>query len=211
MRNVTRAVLASLGLLLLVPASDALAQRRRGLVDVSHSHERHGLWLAVGLAAGEDAYRFSAVSEDYGEGLTKPTFSLGIGGTVNPHLRLGGELKVWADEYFDEVAGADVTESLVGGLLVAQVYPARSFGLFLKGGVGISRSGVDVEFGDGTGETGFATLVGAGYELRVGRNFFITPMVDLMHHRSSERGDPNGTLHERLISFGVNLTFQPGR
>ncbi len=211
MRTMSRGLLLLVSGLTLIPMADAVAQRRRGLVDVSPSHERHGFWIAPGFAAGEDAFRLSNVSSDYGDGLTKPTFSLGIGGTVNPQFRLGAEMKVWADQYFDSAIDAEVTESLFGLLMVGQFYPARRLGLFVKGGLGVSRSGVDVEFGDGVGEWGFSTLVGAGYEFRVGRNLFITPFADLMHHRSSERNDPDGTLHERLISFGVNLTIQAGR
>jgi hypothetical protein len=208
MRKPIRGLLVLVGVLTLLPVGEAVAQRRRGLVDVSPDHARHGFWLAVGLAAGGDSWRFSDEAE-YTETLWKPTFSLALGGTVNPHFRLGGELKVWADEYFDEVEQVEVTESLVGALLVGQFYPSRRLGLFLKGGVGVSRSGTDVEFGDGTGETGFSTLLGAGYEARLGRNIFITPYVDLMQHRSSERNQP--TLHERLVSVGVNMTFQVGR
>jgi len=208
MRNAIRGLLALAGVLVLIPVGEASAQRRRGLVDVSPDHARHGFWLSVGLAAGGDSYRFSG-EPDYSDELWKPTFSLALGGTVNPHFRLGGELKVWADEYFDDVEQVEVTESLVGAMLVGQFYPSRRLGLFLKGGAGISRSGVDIEFGDGTGETGFATLLGAGYEARLGRNIFITPYVDFMQHRSSERNQP--TLHERLVSFGVNMTFQVGR
>jgi hypothetical protein len=208
MRKPIRGLLVLVGVLTLFPVGEAVAQRRRGLVDVSPDHARHGFWLAVGLAAGGDSWRFSD-EPDYTETLWKPTFSLALGGTVNPHFRLGGELKVWADEYFDEFEQVEVTESLVGALLVGQFYPSRRLGLFLKGGVGVSRSGTDVEFGDGTGETGFSTLLGAGYEARLGRNIFITPYVDLMQHRSSERNQP--TLRERLVSVGVNMTFQVGR
>jgi hypothetical protein len=208
MRKPIRGLLVLVGILTLLPVGEAAAQRRRGLVDVSPDHARHGFWLAVGLAAGGDSWRFSDEPE-YTETLWKPTFSLALGGTVNPHFRLGGELKVWADEYFDEFEQVEVTESLVGALLVGQFYPSRRLGLFLKGGVGVSRSGVDVEFGEGTGETGFSTLLGAGYEARLGRNIFLTPYVDLMQHRSSERNQP--TLRERLVSIGVNMTFQIGR
>ena len=211
MRKPIRGLLVLVGVLTLLPVGEAIAQRRRGLVDVSPDHARHGFWLAVGLAAGGDSYRFSNLDDDYSEQLWKPTFSIAAGGTVNPHFRLGGEIKVWADEYFDDVEQVEVTESLVGALLVGQFYPSRRLGLFLKGGVGVSRSGVDLEFGSGTGESGFSTLLGAGYEARLGRNIFITPFVDLMHHRSSERGSVDGTLHERLVSVGVNMTFQVGR
>jgi len=208
MRTPIRGLLVLVGALALIPAGEAAAQRRRGLVDVSPDHARRGFWLSVGLAAGGDSWRFSD-EPNYTDALWKPTFALALGGTVNPHFRLGGELKVWADEYFDEFEQVEVTESLVGALLVGQFYPSRRMGLFVKGGVGVSRSGADVEFGSGSGETGFSTLLGAGYEARLGRSIFITPYVDLMQHRSSERNQP--TLRERLVSFGVNMTFQVGR
>lgn len=214
MRTQTRGLLMVVGLLAALPLGDAAAQRRRGLVDVSPAHARHGFWFSAGLAAGGESSRFSNDPAGYNETLYKPTLSLALGGTVNPNFRLGGEMKIWSDEYYDAIADANVTETLFGALLVGQFYPSRSMGLFLKGGGGVSRVGTSVGdgfFGDDVGEWGFAYLVGAGYEARVGRNVFITPFVDLMHHRSSQRGDPLGTLHDRLVSFGVNITFQAGR
>ena len=209
-----RFFVAAIALFVLVPASDAAAQRRRGLVDVSRPHERHGAWLSFGLGAGQDSYRYDA-DPSFGHELTKPSFFLAAGGTVNPHLRLGGEINAWVNHYTDD-SGYGITESLVGGLLTAQVYPVRSLGLFVKGGLGISRSGADVSGGGGYGpaETGFAYLYGAGYELKVARNFFITPLVTVLNHRSSQGSrdpDPLGTLHERVVMLGVGLTFQPGR
>jgi hypothetical protein len=43
---------------------------------------------------------------------------------------------------------------------------------------------------------------------------FLTPTIDLMQHRSESRDDLGGTLpalYERLVTFGVALTIQPGR
>jgi hypothetical protein len=213
MRTTLRFLAAAIAVFILVPASDAMAQRRRGLVDVSQPHERHGAWLSFGLGAGTDSYRYD-VDSKFGHSLTKPSFFIAAGGTVNPHLRLGGEINAWVNEYTD-ASGYNITESLVGGLLTGQVYPVRDLGLFVKGGLGISRSGADVSGGGyGPGEVGFAYLYGAGYEVKLGRNFFITPLVSVMNHRSNQgnrSADPLGTLHERVVSFGVGLTFQPGR
>jgi hypothetical protein len=204
----------AMGLALLIPASEAAAQRRRGLVDVSPSHERHGAWLSFGAGAGDDSYRYD-VDASYTKAIRKPTFFIAAGGTVNPHLRLGGEINAWIDQYTD-ATGYRITQSLVGGLITGQVYPVRELGLFVKGGLGISRSGASASGGGyGPSETGFAFLYGAGDEVKLGRNFFLTPLVSVMNHRSNS-GQPNapgdlGTLHERLVLFGVGLTFQPGR
>ncbi|PYP42318.1 MAG: hypothetical protein DMD43_03310 [Gemmatimonadetes bacterium] len=214
MRNHTKTqILAALALAFyLIPGSDLMAQRRRGLVDVSPRSDRHGAWINFGLGAGSENYRFDSPDTYQPSDIVKPSFWIAVGGTVNPHLRLGGEINAWVNEYTDTLTFDHVTESLVGGLLTAQVFPATNLGLFFKGGVGISRSGTDISGGYGTGETGFATLLGAGYEVRLARNFFLTPVVNVLYHRSNgQRGDPNGALHERVATIGVGLTFQPGR
>jgi hypothetical protein len=221
MRNHTKVqILAALALALFaMPASDLMAQRRRGLVDVSPRSDRHGFWLTLGAGAGGENYRFSDVpgwgrSSD----LYKPDFWLALGGTVSPNFRLGGEINGWVNYYTDST-GVGVTESLVGGLLIGQFYPMQNQGLFFKGGAGISRSGTSTNDyggygGTSTGETGFAYELGAGYELRLGRNLFLTPTVNYLEHRSSPggpTGDNLGTLRERVLTFGVGLTLQPGR
>src|SRR5687768_9198024 len=92
MWNPTKLLLAMGAAIVLIPAPTASAQRRRGLVDVSHRHERHGAWLTFGLGAGRESFRFSNVPGGYSNEITKPSFWLAAGGTVNPHLRLGGEI-----------------------------------------------------------------------------------------------------------------------
>jgi hypothetical protein len=219
MRTPLRGLLVLVGVLTLIPPGEAAAQRRRGLVDVSPDHERHGFWLSLGVGAGWENFRLSNVEGCNGQigddfrcdDLAKPSFNLGLGGTVNSHLRLGAEINGWVNEYNDFDTGADVTETLIGVLLVGQVYPLRQLGAFVKGGLGISRSAVSTE-GDNVGETGFSTLLGIGYEIRLGRSVFLTPMATVMQHRSDPgNNDPDGVLRERVATLGVNVTFQPGR
>ena len=194
----------------LVPLSSVSAQRRRGLDDVTRS-ERHGFWLQLGAGAGWESYRFDDPGT-WAPNQMAPSFSLALGGTVSPRLRLGGEVNGWVFENFDEDTGFNVVESLVGMLMTAQVYPMRGQGLYLKGGLGMSRSGADVEGpGGSTGESGFAALGGAGYEIRVGRNIFVSPAVNLLQHWSGDRDAPEGTLRERVLTMGVTFTFQTGR
>ena len=210
MRITMKTLAALTAVVLLIPTESVLAQRRRGLADVTPP-ERHGFWLSAGAGAGWESYKF-AVPGNWAPSQMAPSVWFALGGTVNPQLRLGGELNAWVFENFDEESGFNVVESLVGGLLTAQVYPARRLGLFLKGGLGLSRSGADIEGpGGSTGETGFAALGGAGYEIRVGRNFFISPTANLLYHWSGDRDAPDGNLRERVFTLGVAFTFQPGR
>lgn len=216
MRNTTKTLTALAAVLLLIPFTDAMAQRRRGLIDVSPDSDRHGFWLNLGLAAGGENFRYSNVPGGWQRpdgDLVKPSFAIALGGTVNPQLRLGGEINAWVWDHNDNATGFRVTDYLVGGLLVGQVYPVRTLGLFVKGGVGISRSGEELEGGSGIGETGFAYLYWAGYEIKLSRSLFLTPTVAMMQHVSSNPDDPlnQGSLHERVWTIGVGLTIQPGR
>lgn len=187
-------------------AQDAIAQRR-GLVDISPDNYRHGFWLSGGIGWGQESFKFG--SEPFSEGLGKPTISLAIGGTPDSHVRLGGEVTVWVNEFQDTDSGENITETLSSVMLVARVFPVRTSGLFIKGGAGLGITSADVEFGLGSSETGFGTVLGAGYELKLGRSLFLTPEVNWHRSTFEKRGDD--TLHERLVNASVVVTWQPGR
>lgn len=199
-------IMLVLGITALV-ASDAVAQRRRGLVDVSRPDGRHGFWLEGGAGAGWESFKFDG--EPYTESLTKPTFSLGLGGTVSPALRLGVEGTIWVYHYFDDVAVTDVTESLTALMAVGRFYPARHAGFFAKAGGGLGITATSLEFGDDVSETGFAWMLGAGYEIQLSRSLFLTPSIEWFQHSFQQR--EADTLHERLFNLGLRLTWQPGR
>lgn len=131
-----------------------------------------------------------------------PTVSFRLGGTVNQHLRLGGEVLTWINEVGPAV------ESLSSALFIAQLYPISSSGLYLKGGLGIGRNAVDFDNGYDEGDTGFAASIGAGYELRLGRRFYLNPTVDLVGHRYPDRSA--GSYRERLVNFGLGILLQTG-
>ena len=68
---------------------------------------------------------------------------------------------------------------------------------------------VDFPDGIGVGDTGFAGLLGAGLEMRVGRRWYLNPTVDLVQHDYSGRGVDH--YRERLVTFGMGILFQSGR
>lgn len=186
-------------------ASDALAQRR-GLVDVTPPHHRRGFWVEGGLGWGNEAYKFGG--DPYSPTLGKPTFNLQLGGTVNPHLRLGGEWNVWWNNYQNEDF-YDVNEALHHVGAVARIYPATALGLFLRGGVGLGITSASVDYGTGTSETGFGYNAGVGYEIKVSNVLYITPQAVMYWSSYQKRGDE--TLYERLGAISLSVTFQPGR
>ena len=79
------------------------------------------------------------------------------------------------------------------------------------GGLGLGRNEVNFDngFGYGVGDTGFAGLVGAGWEIRVGRRLYINPAVDLVQHRYTGRGGDR--YRERILNFGMGVLFQSGQ
>jgi hypothetical protein len=171
-----------------------------GLVEVKEG-TRRGVWFGLAVGAGGESN--DAFGPGYTDPFYKPTVSLRAGGTVGSHLRLGGEVLSWFDEQGDAVA------SLSSLMFVAQLYPLSTTGLYLKGGLGIGRNAIDFDGGFDVGDTGFAGLVGAGYELRLGRRLYLNPNVDLVGHSYSGRVG-NG-YSERLINFGLGVLFQSGK
>jgi hypothetical protein len=173
-----------------------------GLVEVREGG-RSGFWGALGVGAGGESFDLRDGS-GYNSELYRPTVSLRLGGTVGQHLRLGGEALAWIN------AEGGRTETLSSFLLIAQVYPLASTGLYLKGGAGFGRNEVDFNDGFGSvGDTGFAGMLGAGWEMRVGRNLCLNPAVDLVEHTYTSRS--GGDYRERLVNFGLGMLFQFGR
>lgn len=202
------------GVLLVGVTVSAEAQRRRGLVDVTPDGRRHGFWMNIGVGAGSEQNRIDDGSP-FSKQLTKPSFSLRLGGTVSPNFRLGGEIAGWGYRYYD--AATDIqsnrTDYLVGAMLIGQLYPSRRAGFFVKGGGGLSWAGSEFDDFQGFSEGGFAWTAGAGYEIKLSRSIFLTPTIDFMEHRSTttnDLGQVTPAFIQRVTSIGVALTIQPG-
>lgn len=163
---------------------------------------RHGFWGAIGVGAGGESFDVRD-GLGYSDQLYRPTVSIRLGGTVTQNVRLGGEVLSWINE------NGDATESLTSFLFIGQLYPLASSGLYLKGGAGLGRNAVDFNDGFGVGDTGFAGLLGAGWELRVGRRWYLNPAVDLVEHHYTGRGGDD--YRERVVNFGLGILFQSGR
>jgi hypothetical protein len=188
--------------LLSAPCILSAQQPPPGLVEVRDQGNRRGFWLGLGLGAGGESFDLRD-GAGYSNAFYKPTVSLRAGGTVGQNLRLGGEVLSWIHER------AHAVESLSSLLFVAQLYPIKAAGFYLKGGLGVGRNAVDFDDGFDVGDTGLAGLLGAGYELRLGRHFHLNPVVDLVGHRYDGRA--GSSYRERLVNFGLGILVQSGR
>jgi hypothetical protein len=186
----------------MAPLASGLAQETPpGLIEVNEGGRR-GFWLGLGVGAGGESNNFVG-GAGYTEAFYQPTVSLKAGGTVGSHLRLGGEVLSWINEEPDAV------ESLSSILFIAQLYPFRAAGLYLKGGLGIGRNAVDFDDGFNVGDTGLAGLIGAGVELRLSRHLYLNPTIDLVGHTYD--GPAGGDYQERLVNFGLGVIIQASR
>jgi hypothetical protein len=157
----TRKFLGAVGLMaLMLVAGDAVAQTR-GLRPV---HKHSGFWLSVGGGGGWEDF-----NGDFGTRGRGGSYYLRMGGTPNARLLFGGEALGWFNE-------SDLNEfhrvNVMGTVLA---YPSRSGGWFLKAGFGFASHEVF-----GRDQSGVGTNVGTGFDIRLGRNFYITPNVDYM-------------------------------
>jgi hypothetical protein len=201
MRIEWRGIPAAVALLFSALGSASAQDSPRGL-SVVREGDRAGFWGGFSIGAGGEAFDLRD-GAGYSEELYRPTVSFRLGGTVNQNLRLGGEVLAWINEQNRTV------ESLTSVLFVGQLYPLATTGLYLKGGVGLGRNAVDFDGGGGVGDTGFAGLLGAGWEVRMGRRWYLNPSIDVVEHRYTGRG--NERYRERLVNFGLGVVFQSGR
>jgi len=171
-----------------------------GPAAAQHPQVRRGFWIAFGLGYG--SAKLSSCSGCSAEG--SGTGHLRLGGTLNERLLLGGDLTGWVKEQ------SGVTATVGAVSFVAQYYPLPASGLFFKGGVGYSGVAFAAAGEQVTG-TGFGLSGGVGYDIRVGRNVSLTPIVDFLYGGSRDLR-LNGTtllsdVSSTLVNFGLGVTF----
>lgn len=199
MRAGHRFPLVALALLLLA-APELAAQHRRPGLRHSGPDGRSGFWGVLTGGAGVEQVNFSDDGLGYSDPLTRPAGSLRLGGTLSPHWRLGGEVSSWVNE------DGPITETVGGLLFIAQFYPARRAGFFLKAGLGVGRSAVEDDFGGTADDYGLGGSVGLGYDVRLGRHVFLVPSVDFAAYElDAGAGD---RYRERVTTFGLGIAYQ---
>src|SRR5690606_35417549 len=118
--------------------------------------------------------------------------NLSLGGTISPRFLIGGGTTGWTK--------SEDGATLTVGTLDARVrfYPSVTGGFFLTGGLGIGTVHASISgFGSET-ETGIGTLLGIGYDFRIGQNVSITPYWNGFLVSSS-----NADANVGQIGFGI--------
>jgi hypothetical protein len=152
---------AALALAVVPHAADA-QYADRGIVEL---HKHRGFWLSFGGGGGWEDTDFTFGTEGRGAAAY-----VRMGGTVRPQVLFGGEALVWFNE---NGAGPDLTRVNVTASTL--LYPSIRGGWFLKGGFGVAVYEVG-----GFDRQGIGPTIGTGFDLQLGRNFYVTPNVDYM-------------------------------
>lgn len=158
-------------------------------------HEHSGFWWGVGLGWGVNV----TDGLDDGRNLDGPVGTLRAGGTVSQKVLLAADVVFWNTDDFDANLFRGNTTFAV------YYYPMAQKGAYVKGGVGLGRVGADLRVIGGTttdSKVAFGTTVGAGFDLRVGANLYLTPTVDWLFQWFEEI---NGTSFNSLIAATLSI------
>ncbi len=167
-----------------------------------HPQVRQGFWIGFGFGWGSLGASCSGCGSISREGGADG--HLRLGGTLSPHVLLGGDIVGWtkSDSGTTTTAG-NVTFS-------AYYYPMVESGLFVTGGFGGSTYELS-NSGNHASASGFGISLGVGYDIRVARMFSITPIGhfiwgapgDLQYNGNTIRPG----LKTNLFDIGLNATF----
>lgn len=174
-------------------------------VNAQNPHVRKGFTAAVGLGVGSASLTCDGCDSDRETSLG---LRLMFGGALRSNLILAGEIEGWSKN----LDGG--TANLTWISFVTQWYPNDASGFFVKGGVG--ASGVTLESTGGTGSLKLETVgpglvAGTGYDLRVSRNFSLTPYATFLLAAKADaeiNGQKSGgKLGGNLLHIGVAATW----
>lgn len=135
---------------------------------------RKGFWIGFGPAYA------SAQCDDCEGWQSAGGFTVHLGGTVSPHLRIG----VSSDTWVREKNGIGHSQSNFTTVLMW--FPSTTLGLRFTGGVGFAGKarfetdhGYEMGFDD-EGEGGVGYILGIAYEAMVARKFALAPYVSYL-------------------------------
>jgi hypothetical protein len=148
---------------LLIPGRETFAQRPQ---------TREGVNISFGFGGGSAGIDCSGCETKRQSGTL---FYFNVGGTINRYLTLGGELNGFGYSSQNE-------DDTIGSLMVvAHFYPAPATGFFLAGGAGLTSLSLDNHVDQiNVSSTGGGVQIGAGYDIRLGHNFSLTPYASFV-------------------------------
>jgi Outer membrane protein beta-barrel domain len=166
-----------------------------------YPQRREGFWLGLGLGYGSA----NITCDNCGSGsrMGGTTVFLKLGGTPSRNVRIGASINAWTHE----VGGT--TEAIGNVTASLFYYPVTRSGFFVTGGLGFA--GYNLNSSPEVNGSGWGFTTGAGYDIRVGRNLSLTPVVNYVYGALEDFGVPGiGTAHgwkQNYVDVGLGVTF----
>ncbi len=171
-------------------------------VQAQYPQRRDGFWIGFGLGYGSaNVWCDNCRAGPRTDGVTG---FLKLGGAPSQQLLIGAAFNGWSHA----AGGATETMANVTGSLY--FYPRARSGLFVTGGLGLSAYHVNtVPAWDGTG---WGVTLGAGYDIRVGRDVSLTPVVNYLYGAVGDvtvsgAGVGGTRWRQDVIDVGLGVTF----
>jgi len=170
MRSAARALVGTC-IFILSLAGTAIAQD-----SVASKPARRLLWFGGGLGYGSLSRTCDVCPNVPSEGAVTGYVKIGV--AADEQLQVGVEVGWWRKN----VQGTTITSG--SGLFVVYVYPVKTSGLFVKGGLGGSLYREEVSgpkpASDTAQTTGFGLTVGIGYDRPLGPVLDVTPVANFL-------------------------------
>lgn len=190
----TQIAILAATLSMLVPARASQAQR---------PNSREGVNVSFGFGGGTAGIGCDGCDRNRQGGTL---FYVNVGGTLTRRLTLGGELNGFGYSSNDE----DL--AIASLMVVAHFYPEPASGFFLTGGAGLTSTSITNHL-DRTdvSATGVGLAAGLGYDVRLGRNFSLTPYAQYVKGFSgtvSYNGvNSPGEMNPDYVQVGLGFTW----
>ena len=167
-----------------------------------YPQRRDGFWIGFGLGYG--SANITCDNCNAGPRTGGVTGFLKLGGSPSRNLLIGGAINAWGH------SDGNATETMANVTGSVYLYPQRRSGFFVTGGLGFSTYHVDTDPSwDGTG---WGFTAGAGYDVRVGRDVSLTPVVNYFWGAVGDVHRPGlGVVatgwRQNVVDFGLGVTF----
>lgn len=157
---------------------------------------RQGFWASMSGGTGNLNWSCDGCStRDHGGG----TLAVRLGGSPSQNFLLGAEFnQTFVDLGADEIMGGY-------GAFTVYWYPSATGGLFIKGGAGVGTYDRRTSDSLTARSTSAAILLGAGYDVRVGRKISINPMLTLWSSNKAYLKDAGVPIATGFRQYGVAL------
>ncbi len=165
-------------------------------VHAQSRHRHEGFWIGFGIGGGVN----TAANVDDGKRGGGAIY-VRLGGTLSQRWLLGGEISAWGRQEDSILGDNSVSLTRSNATFTAMFFPSANGGFFLKGGIG----GANVELQAGNAkisEQGVGTTLGLGWDIKLGRNLYLTPNFDLLI-QTFETVDQTTTNTLVLLTLGV--------